>query len=74
MRASIRPGAQQYKAECISTTVFYTGPYKTIAEFATAAWVNWYNNRRLHGTLGNIPPIEYESAHCAALTEQFQPA
>ena len=65
-----------YKAECIRTTVFHAGPYKTIAdvEYATAAWVEWYNNRRLHSSLGNVPPAEYESAHYAALTEQFQPA
>jgi transposase InsO family protein len=47
-----------YKAECVRTSVFGTGPYKTITdvEFATAAWVDWYNNRRLHGSLGNVPP------------------
>ena len=57
-----------YKAECIRTTVFHAGPYKTIAdvEYATAAWVEWYNNRRLHSSLGNVPPAEYESAHYAA--------
>lgn len=65
-----------YKAECIRTTIFHAGPYKTIAdvEYATAGWVDWYNNRRLHGTLGHVPPIEYEHVHYAALTEQFQPA
>ncbi|GAA4834841.1 hypothetical protein GCM10023221_09600 [Luteimicrobium xylanilyticum] len=65
-----------YKAECIRTTIFSAGPYKTISEveFATAAWVEWYNNRRLHSTLGMLTPTEYESAHYAALTEQFQPA
>ncbi len=38
-----------YKAECIRTTVFHDGPYKTIAdvEYATAGWVDWYNVRRL---------------------------
>ena len=37
-----------YKAECIRTTVFHDGPYKTIAdvEYATAGWVDWYNNRQ----------------------------
>ena len=42
-----------FKAECIRTTVFHDGPYKTLAdvEYATAGWVDWYNNRRLHGPL-----------------------
>lgn len=64
-----------YKAECIRTTVFGDGPYKTIAdvEYATAGWVDWYNTRRLHGTLGNIPPIEYEQTHYAALNPEPQP-
>lgn len=64
-----------YKAECIRTTVFHPGPYKTIAdvEYATAGWVDWYNNRRLHGSLGMLPPAEYEQAHYAALNPQAQP-
>jgi transposase InsO family protein len=64
-----------YKAECIRTTVFHDGPYKTIAdvEYATAGWVDWYNNRRLHSTLGNVPPIEYENAHYAALNREPHP-
>jgi transposase InsO family protein len=65
-----------YKTECIRTTVFHDGPYKTTAdvEYATAGWVDWYNARRLHGSLGNVPPIEYEQAHYAALNPEPQPA
>ena len=61
-----------YKTECINTNLFHSGPYKTIAdiEYATMAWVDWYNNRRLHSTLGMIPPAEFEQAHYAALTPQ----
>ena len=57
-----------FKAECIRTTVFHDGPYKTLAdvEYATAGWVDWYNNRRLHGSIGMVPPVEYEQAHYAA--------
>ncbi len=67
-----------YKAECIRTTVFHDGPYnyKSLAdvEYATAGWVDWYNERRLHSSLGNIPPVEYEQAHYAALNPEPQPA
>ena len=65
-----------YKAECIRTTVFHDGPYKTIAdvEYATAGWVEWYNNRRLHSSLGYVPPAEYENAHYATLNRETQPA
>ena len=65
-----------FKAECVRTTVFHPGPFKTIAdvEYATAGWVEWYNNRRLHSTLGNVPPVEYEQRHYAALNRVPQPA
>lgn len=29
-------------------------------EYATAEWVSWYNNDRLHSELGYVPPAEYE--------------
>lgn len=65
-----------YKAECVRTTVFHDGPYKTIAdvEFATAGWVDWYNTRRLHSSLGYVPPAEFEQAHYATLNREPQPA
>jgi putative transposase len=64
-----------YKAECIRTTVFHDGSYKTIAdvEYATAGWVDWYNNRRLHGSLGMMTPVEFEQAYYAALNREPRP-
>jgi putative transposase len=64
-----------YKTECVRTTVFHAGPYRTIAdvEYATAGWVDWYNNRRLHGSLGMLSPDEYEAAHYATLNREPQP-
>jgi putative transposase len=65
-----------YKTECIRTTVFHAGPYRTISdvEYATAGWVDWYNNRRLHSSLGYVSPVEYEAAHYATLNREPQPA
>ncbi len=64
-----------FKTECIATNLFHPGPYKTLAdvEYATAGWVDWYNHRRLHGTLGMLTPTEYEQAHYAAGKPQQQP-
>ena len=38
-----------FKTECINTGAFHLGPFKSIAhiEFATTAWVDWYNGRCL---------------------------
>ena len=64
-----------YKTECIRTTVFHAGPFRTLAdvECATAGWVDWYNNRRLHGSLGMLTPVESEALHYEALTREFSP-
>ena len=64
-----------FKTECICTTVFHPGPFGTLAdvEFATAGWVDWYNNRRLHGSLGMLTPIEFETLHNEALTREPAP-
>ena len=32
-------------------------------ETATASWVHWFNATRLHSSIGDLPPIEYEEAH-----------
>lgn len=32
-------------------------------ELATAHWVDWYNNRRLHSAIGDVPPAEYEQLY-----------
>ena len=32
-------------------------------EKATASWVHWFNTTRLHTSISDIPPVEYEEAH-----------
>lgn len=64
-----------FKTECIRTTVFHAGPYRTMAdvEWATAGWVDWYNNRRLHSSLDYSTPEEFQHAHYAALNREPPP-
>lgn len=47
-----------YKAECIRTTVFHAGPYRSIAEveFATAGWADWYYTRFTQASATPHPP------------------
>jgi putative transposase len=46
------------------------GPWKTIdgLELATLAWATWFNRKRLHGTLNDVPPVEHEAAFYAPPT------
>ena len=39
-------------------------------ELATAEYVDWYNNRRLHTAIGGIPPAEKEAAYYAQTQPQ----
>jgi putative transposase len=48
-----------YKKELIN----HEGPWEDAGQvtMATAEWVSWYNDDRLHSACGNIPPAEYEN-------------
>jgi putative transposase len=50
-----------YKAELIGPR----GPWRTAeqVELATLGWVQWWNQRRLHGAIGDIPPAEHEAIY-----------
>src|SRR3546814_2967740 len=39
-------------------------------EMATLRWVDWYNNHRLFGPIGHIPPAEAEDNYYAARSEE----
>ena len=50
-----------YKAELLHRR----GPWRSVAqlELATARWVHWWNEQRLHPALGRVPPAKYEAAY-----------
>jgi len=50
-----------YKTEVI----WRRGPWRNVdaVEYATLAWVDWFNNRRLLERLGYMPPAEYEAEY-----------
>lgn len=54
---------------------FRVGPLKTIddVEWVTAGWVDWYNNRRLHSTIGDVPPEEFEAVYYDGLEAPHHP-
>ena len=56
-----------YKTELIRQQ----GPWKSLeaVEWATLAWVDWFNNRRLLSSIGDMPPAEAEDACYASLEE-----
>lgn len=48
---------ESLKRECVQGRVFAT---RAEARRAIFRWVNWYNTTRLHSTLNDIPPAEWE--------------
>ena len=57
-----------FKAEVI----WPRGPWKNMeeVEYATLEWVDWFNNRRLLESIGDVPPAEFEQAYYDQLEGQ----
>jgi len=56
-----------YKTELIKRK----GPWRTPeqVELATLEWIDWWNHRRLHETIGHIPPTEKETNYYNVKTQ-----
>jgi putative transposase len=48
-----------YKTELIHRK----GPWRNVehVEWETLSYVDWFNNRRIHESLGDVPPVEFEA-------------
>src|SRR5918911_26059 len=48
------------------------GPWRHLeaVEFATLAWVDWFNTRRLLEPIGYVPPAEYEADYYVQLDDE----
>jgi putative transposase len=55
-----------FKTELIADRTWKT---RGQLELATASYIGWFNNERLHESLGDIPPVEFEALHAASLLE-----
>lgn len=60
-----------YKTELI----YPRGPWSRIedVELATLEWVWWFNNHRLFGPLGHVPPVEYEATYHSGQSAHSEP-
>jgi putative transposase len=69
--ASFGSGADSYDNALAETVIGHyktevirrRGPNIDDVEFATLEWVDWFNNRRLLVTIGDIPPAENEKLY-----------
>ena len=52
-----------FKTELIADRVWRS---RTQLELAIVEYVGWFNTTRLHGSLGDLPPREYELLHAPA--------
>ncbi len=57
--------AEAYNSLVKAELIRHQGAWRGIddVEIAVAEYVDWFNNRRLHGEIGHVPPAEYEALH-----------
>ena len=71
MRRSINALAESFvdsfKTELIADRVWRT---RSQLELAIVEWVGWFNHVRLHESLGDIPPAEFEDRALSAIPDQ----
>jgi transposase InsO family protein len=61
-----------YKTEIIRQQ----GPWRNLedVEFSTLTWVDWFNNKRLLESIGDMPPAEKETMYYQKLKRSAEAA
>jgi putative transposase len=59
-RLNSTPFVDSFKTELIRDRVWRT---RSELELAIVTYVAWFNNQRLHESLGDLPPAEFEALH-----------
>jgi putative transposase len=59
-----------FKTELIADRVWRT---RSQLELAIVEWVAWFNTSRLHASLGDVPPVEFEDLY-ARQSDHFSPS
>lgn len=60
-----------YKTECVR----HEGPWRGVddLELATLNWVDWFNETRLHSSIGHVPPTEFEDDYYRHINPRQHP-
>jgi putative transposase len=55
--------AESFNSLFKSELIYRKGPWRNVehVEWATLNYVDWFNNRRIHESLGYVPPVEFEA-------------
>jgi len=59
-----------FKTELIADRVWRS---RSQLELAVVEYISWFNHARLHQSLGDIPPVEFEQAATATAAQQPEP-
>jgi putative transposase len=59
-----------FKTELIADRVWRS---RSELELAVVQYISWFNHDRLHQSLGDIPPVEFEQAAAATGAQQPEP-
>ena len=54
--------AESYNGLYKTELIHRKGPWRNVehVEWETLKYVDWFNNRRIHESLGDVPPVEFE--------------